>query len=362
MSKKLSDGTVVPSTLSMERPPSARDLLMADYALKVGTVTDIFYPEEKSNISQQNIEYNVMVSDINQQGNVTLRLYRNCLISNPFGMSNNNLTYTLQADNADDGRIEFGSLVLLLCVSGQSSGGAAIIIGGAPHPNGTKYKKDDGQFYDFNFNGINYNINKDGEWTLTFNTPVDKNGKKLDEKAAGTQIKIDKEGKLKLSDNEGQLIELDRVNQKATWSNGADFIVIDKKNKKIELSSSGDLSSKSTKKTEVSSDDNMTISSKKDISAKSDANMQVEAKSNMSQKSGANWQVKANANVTIKAGANVLIEGGTLAQLKGNITMLGAGSVPVAAVGVSICLGTGNAGFPVVSQILTGSATVFVGT
>ena len=234
-------------------------------------------------------------------------------------MSNNNLTFTLQADSASDGRIEYGSLVIVLCISGQSSGGQAIIVGGVSHPEGPTYKKDDGQFYDFNFNGINYNINKDGEWTLTFNSPVDKKGKKLDEKVAGTQIKIDKTGKIKISDNEGQFFELDRVAQKATWGNGAESIIIDKKNKKLELASSGEMSAKSTKKMSETSDDEISMTAKKDLSATSEANLKLESKSNMSMKSGAQWEVKATGNVMVKAGGNAIIEGGNLAQIKGNL-------------------------------------------
>lgn len=362
MSKKLSDNSVVPSTLSMRPHMDAKQQVMGNYSLKMGMVTDIFYPDEDKNLSKKFIEYNVMCSEINENGNVTMTVYRNCTVQNMFGMSNNNLTYTLQADKSEDGRMEFGSLAMLLCISGQATNGQAVIVSGFSHPDNPKYKKADGQFYDFNFNGINYNINKDGEMTITFNSPLDKKKNKKNEKAAGTQLKIDKEGRIKISDNEGQFWQLDRVDQKSTWSNGAESIIIDKKNKQVQLISSGEMSQTSKQKMSMASDDDLIMSSKKDTALTADANMKLESKSNMNQKSGGNWEVKATGNVMINAGANIIATAGNVAQLQGTINLIGAGSVPVAAVGVSLTIGIGNLGAPVVSTIVTGSSTVFVGT
>ena len=362
MSKRLNDGTILPSNLSLTGLTTGRQLFSEDFSLKVGVVTEIIYPDDKASLSKKVIEYNVVTSDVNKNGNVNLGTYRNCIFNNRFGMSNNNETYTLQADQSDDAKATFASIVMLLCISGQSSGGQAVIIGGLSHPNGPAYTSANGQFYDFNFNGINYNINKDGEWTLTFNSPIDKDGNQANKDAAGTKVKIDKDGRLSISDNAGQSFTLDRAAQNATWTNGNDSIIIDQKNKKVAITSSGEFNLASQKATSINSSDAISISSKQDTSISSGANLNTESKGNFGQKSGGNWEVNASGNVNVKAGGNVMIQGGAQAQMKAAINMIGDGSVPVAAVGVSMVIGVGNIGSPVVSQILTGSSTVLVGT
>lgn len=358
--RKKPDGSVIPSTLSTKPLPDARSFLTQNHSLKMGVVTDIIYPEEDKSLSKRFIEYNVMSSEISE-GGTNLTVYRNCTVNNQFGMSNNNSTYTLQAEKAEDGKIEFASLVLIMCISGQSSNGQAVILGGFSHPDNPKHSKADGQFYDFNFNGINYNINKDGEWTVTFNSPLDSKKNKKNPKAAGTAVKIDKEGRVKISDNEGQFWELDRVAQKSTWSNGSEFIIIDKKNKKIEMNSAGEMSSTSTKKMSLTSSDNIEASASKDAKIKAGANVSLEAKSNMNQKSGGNWEVKATGDVNVVAGGAVTLKAPIVA-VQGQITTLGAGGLPVGIAGISICQGIGNLGIPVISTILTGSGTVLAGS
>jgi len=353
MVNKLSDGSVISSNLSMKPLMDAKQQIMGNYSLKVGIVTDILYPDEEKNLSKKFIEYNVMASELQMNGNMNMTVYRNCTVQNAFGMSNNNLTYTLQIDKSEDGRMEFGSLVLLLCISGQSTNGQAVIIGGFSHPDNPKYTKEDGQFYDFNFNGINYNINKDGEWTLTFNSPLDSQKKKANEQASGTQIKIDKDGRIKISDNEGQFWELDRTNKTSTWSN-----------KSISLASSGDVNEQSKGKTNLSSDDNMSLSSQKDVNIAANSNMSLSANSNMNQSTSGSWQVKASGNAQIQAGGNASIQGGAIAELKGTTVLLADGSVPAAGVGISQVIGicSGPGGPLSGGAIITGSSTVLIGS
>jgi hypothetical protein len=357
---KLSDGTIIPSTLSVKPNQTAQSSIFNNFSLKQGVVTDIFYPEDDHNLSKKFIEYNVLVSEVNSNGNVTMSSYRNCTIQNMFGMSNNNCTYTLQADNEDDATMKYGSMALILCMSGQSTNGQAVIVGGYSHTDNPKYSKEDGQFYDFNFNGINYNINKDGEWTLTFNSPIDKDGKKADEKAAGTKIKIDKEGKVSISDNEGQSWSLDRVAKTSTWTNGAESILINKENKSISLTSSGELSASSEKAMSLSSGDALSAISKSDMTVSAGSNLNIDAKSSITAKSGGSWKIQATGSVDVK-GTVITIKADTIAKIQGSITQLGStGALPVALVGMSQCVGVVTIpGTLMTSMIISGSAEVF---
>jgi len=363
MNNILGDGSVIPSNFQQGPAMSAVDQVAMNRVLHIGMVINVIYPENSRSISKQMIEYDVAVTNMDRDNGLNVSTYRNCKLSDRFGAPNNSEVFTLVPGETDGkGGYKNGSIVVLECLGGNSDSGMAIIIGGLFNSVVAKYAEADGQVYEFLFNGIRQKINKDGEWLLQFNSYIDTSGKKANEKAAGTSLFIDKDGRFKLSDNLGQFFQLDREAKTATWSNGADSIVIDQGNKKITMTSSGEMAQSSQKAMSLSSQDALNVSSQQDTSVKSGANLNLESKSNFSQKSGAAWQVKATGDVQVQAGGNVMIQGGAQAQLQAAITMLGAGSVPVAAVGVSMVLGVGNLGLPVVSQILTGSSTVLVGT
>jgi hypothetical protein len=358
---KMSDGTYLQSNLSMKPPASAYKQMRLNVTLKTGTVTKMYYPDDPKNLSGTFIEYDVAVSEQISDGGTTVSTYRNCKMHNPFGASNNSATYTLQPNAQIDDDPTKGAQCLLLCIDGRSDGGQGVIISGLSDEGSPDYTSADGQFYDFNFNGINYNINKDGEWTVTFNSPIDEDGKKANSDAAGTKIKIDKEGRVTISDNEMQSWTIDRVAKTSTWGNGSESVVIDKGNKSISMMSGGEMSQTSQKAMSMSSQDATNITSQKDMTLNSSNNLNVQSSQNMAQKSGAGWTVQATGDVMVQAGGNAMIQASGVAQVQGLTTLLGAGDLPAAAVGISQVLSYLGP-IPIMGQILTGSATVFVGT
>lgn len=364
MSKILSDGTVLTSALSGAPRPKASQVYRMDFGFKRGVVKAIYYPEQKENVSKQFVEYDVIVTDERADGGAATVIYSRCQTMDKFATANNFETFTLQGNTSkDQGRYKQGAQVLLLAINGNAAAAKGVIVGGLSYPAATKPKASDGQFYESQFNGINVKIDKDGQYSLTFNTPIDADRKKKDSKAAGTKMEIFKDGRMKFSDNENQSWEIDRVNQKSTWTNGAESITIDKKNKKIDLVSSGTTSEtiSDSKSVTVSKKDHTVTTSAGSINEKSGKDITREAKGNVQEKSGANWTFEAGGNATIKAGGNVMITAGGVAQLKGVTNLIGDGSVPAAGVGISQCMGIGNLGIPVMSNIITGSATVLIG-
>lgn len=361
--KILSDGSVIQSALSYEQHTRAKEIFRMDFALKKGVVTTIYYPDEEANLSKSFIEYDVVVVEERADGSASTVVYSHCQVMDIFGTANNFSYFTLQPSSSKDKEVyKNGAQVLLLAINGNASGGRGVIIGGLPYPPEKTPSKNDGQFYNWQFNGINIKIDKEGQYSLTFNTPIDVNRKKKDEKAAGTKIEIFKDGKMKLSDNEKQSWEIDRVNQKSVWTNGAESIIIDKKNKKIELISSGEVNEKISKQKTIKTGSDHKIDAGGSIEEQAGKDIKVEAKSNIIEKAGSNWQFEAGGNITIKAGGNVTVQGSGQAQFKGSMNMIGDGSVPAAGVGISQCFGIGNLGAPVMSNIITGSATVFIGS
>lgn len=365
MSKILKDGTVLQSALSGTPRPKAGSIYRMDFGLKRGVVKAVYYPEQKENVSKQFVEYDVIVTEERADGAAATTIYSRCQTLDRFATPNNFETFTLQANTEKDkGRYKQGAQVLLLAINGNATAAKGVIVGGLSYPFQTKPKAADGQFYSWQFNGINVKVDKDGQYSLIFNTPIDVNQKQTDSKAAGTKMEIFKDGRMKFSDNENQSWEIDRVNQKSTWTNGNESITIDKKNKKIDLVSSGTTSETiaDSKTVTVKNKDHTLETTSGNINENSGKDITRGAKGNIMEKAGGNWTFEAGGNATIKSGGNVMIQAGGNAQLKGSINLIGDGSVPAAGVGISQCMGIGNLGIPVISNIITGSATVLIGT
>lgn len=362
MSNTLDDGSVIPSFYTMAPIADAKSMMHSVVTLKSGVVSHIYYPDEDTNISKKSIEYDVVVANSDIRNGLNLSVFRNCKVNNLFGNTNNSLNFTLQPGQKEkSGIVNKGSAVLILCIEGISDAGSAIIIGGLDAPNSKIYKKEDGQFYDFNFNGINYNINKDGELSIKFDSVIDVDGKKANEAASGTILKFDKDGGYTVSDNEGQSFSLSRKDKISTWTNGKESITIDKANKKISLNSSGELDTSSDAKTAISSKDDISASAQKNIDMSAQNDVKVKASGNILNNAGSNMTESIGANWTVNVGGNMILQSSGIAQIQGSLTQIGAGALPIGAVGVSMSVGT-NGGGPMVSVMLTGSTTCLVGT
>lgn len=366
------DGTQIPAMFKSMQPNDALAQRTNSFSLKEGVVTAILYPDNKDNISKREIEYNVAVVEYVPGAGANLQEYRNCRIADMFGTTNNFVNYTLQpsTDNIDSvgGRknkdvFKDGARCTILCLAGVNQAGYAIIIGGVKHGDGKIYSEKDGQFYDFNFNGIQQLINDDGEWIINFSTPIDQDGKKENEKAAGTQIKIDKDGRITLLDNEKQTIKIDREAKNIEISNGGDSITIDKTAKSISLKSGGETKIDAGKDINAKAGGSANLESGGAMKLKSGGILQQESSGMMSIKSGGQWKLQASGNVMVQAGGEISFigSGGPLLKSNGPIATIGAGGVPAAGVGISQCIGVGNLGAPVVSTIITGSSTTFIG-
>lgn len=358
---QLSDGTVIPSNLSANSSFDNKMVLSNNTALKLGYVSKIYYPTDKNNISKSLMEYDVNVVERFGTQSTNSTTYRNCYVNNTFGGINNHTDYTYQPNNEfDDENKNNGDLVLLLCLDGYSTGGNAIIIGGLSRSK-KAYKTEDGQFYDFSFNGVKQKIDKDGQLTIAFTGAEDSKGNKVDANNTGTSLFIDKQGRFSIRDKEAQGIATDVIGKTMTMGNGESNIVIDKGNKSVSQTSSGKFSLDSKEEMKLNSSKTLDLMGKLDVNVESMASVSVRAKQNISFKSDARMQIQAGADITVQAGANVKIEASATAQITGTLTLLGLGTNPVAIAGFSQCLGY-NAGGPMISTIITGSTSVLAGT
>ena len=361
MSNILSDGTVIPSNLSTTNHLDAKSSIMKNVGIKMGYIVDIYYPEHKNNISKTNIEYNVSVTERQGSSSTTTSLYRNCYVNNLFGGINDSINFTHRPNNEyDDIKKNNGDLVLLMCMDGYATGGNNVIIGSLARA--TKlYKEQDGHFYDFSFNGVKWNIDKDGQMTIAFTGAEDNKGQKVDSNNTGTTLFIDKQGRFSIVDKESQGLSIDVVGKSMTLGNGESSIQIDKANKFIKQTSAGKFDFDSKEEMKLNSSKTLDLMSKLDVKIESMASVSIRSKQNATFKSDARMQIQAGADITVQAGANVTIKATATAQITGTLTLLGLGTNPVAIAGFSQCLGY-NAGGPMISTIITGSTSVLAGT
>lgn len=249
MSQLLEDGSVVPSYLSMSQGPgvTAQDLAQNDLRMRVGRIVAVHAPDSKTNVNGKFFEYDVEV-DI---GAGLTKVYPRAVMMDQLGGMADHFEWTPRISQGDSAQIDQGTRVTLLCVNGQA--GRAVIIGGAKH-HGRKTQEDKskGHHLEWEFNGINASIDKDGDLVITHKGATDASGAVTsdDEKTNGTCIKLDKNGDIKLSTgkNATNLIHLDSKNKKIFIDSTEDLVEVHAKGN-INLKSSGVMIGDATDKT-----------------------------------------------------------------------------------------------------------------
>ena len=225
--------------------------------LLMGEVKEIIDPTDAKSLSKKYLEYTVDVQHRSGSGPASTVRFTNCLLVNPFGGIADKIHYTLRADPDDPtGKdvAKTGAKVLLLCVHGSSNN--AFIIGGIREDKGKDEKefpdkKDQHQLF-FEFNGVQLNINNDGELQVRYRGPTAVSGKlKSDEEDAdsatsGATIIFTKEGGIK-----------------AYTKDEKQFIHLDHENKKIDILADEEWHVKVNKKLAFEMDDVMEVSGKK---------------------------------------------------------------------------------------------------
>jgi hypothetical protein len=319
--------------------------------LRVGIVMESYDIDNQKNISKNIPEYTVVTKESNPSGGIDYKKYTNVISLDKFGGIADFFEYRLRPNIAIvdkesnkpsyDFARQNGSLVLLLCLDGFSE--QAIIIGGLPNiidqktQRKTTLTKENALHMEGEYNGINWKVNKDGEFTLTFKSPTDNNGKVINNKYSGTFVKIDKTGSFQAKDKHN-FVKMD--NDKGGISLTTDATQTTNADKNIELTAKADFVVKSNKwNTEIAG------------SATNKA---------------ASWGLEVSGDVNIKASGPIKLDSSLLdvktksVNVQANKITLGVGGAPALILSTKF-IGTGNAGAPVVSSpIGPFSSVVFI--
>jgi len=224
----LRDGSVLPHFLKVDHGAAAqRKIMGGEYALKMGVVSKIYFPEDKQNTNKLVTEYDVLVRDRDHAGNFTISTYRKCVVVDMFGGKGDVVQWTLRPSTDQtkpDPSFHDGSMVIILCMYGDKNN--PYIIGGTRHKQGKAQKAADGHRYEFEFNGWNMEVNKDGECTMTYRSKTDNEGVPADTVAGGSFVKFEKDGSIVINDNKACRIRLDKPTSDITIeTTGRDIVV-----------------------------------------------------------------------------------------------------------------------------------------
>lgn len=236
-------GDVIASCLQYSPPKDATADLNKNFCIYMGQVIAI-YPIGDSSVTEQELQKFVLydVQIIHPDGTQEIIPY--CRASQPlFGGGLNNFLETLQTDPGPDAKKKTLSMkdrrahwVLVAFISGIKNSG--VIIGAMPHANPTavskRPNKAKGVYTEGEIQGLNFSVDNDGAFTLSFNGPRKDDGS-LEGKNGPTVINIDKDGKVKVSTNANQSVAIDRVAKTITITDGENYIKSDQGGGKIQV-------------------------------------------------------------------------------------------------------------------------------
>jgi hypothetical protein len=322
------------------------DILHRNTTLKMGVVLKVLHPKDEDNESQIITEYNVLAIEQDRQFGMNTTLFKNCIVLESFGGIADFFEYKLRATKdpeklkkeAKIDENEEGALVLLLCLDGSSE--KAIIIGSMKNPSReTTLTKDNEKHLEGEYNGINWQINKDGEFTITFKSATDNAGEYADEEAGGTSIKLDKTGSLEYDDGKSNKLKLDKKEEQLDIEVG----------KKINIKAGDEMAIETPK--------NLSISSK-DLVCNASGKAAISSASEMNFEAGGDFKAKG-VQVEISGDSQINLKS-TMINLKGSQISLGEGGMPALTMSLQV-IGVGNLGAPVISTPMSGfSSTVTI--
>jgi len=226
-------GDVIPSFYTARTVDNDGDGL-SNIRLRVGEVQAVFGPKHPLNVSKKRNEYQVFVTH-RANGTIVTKLYEHCFLSDAFGSFADFIRFTLRADPSarrNPVRPGVGAKVLILCINGESQN--PVILSGIPDANRETDPDptEDGHHLEAMFNGVEFNINAQGELLIAYRGATNADGTLadgVDQDAVGTFITLAKDGSVLMSDAKGDnSVLMDRPNSKVVVTTSEYDVVADK--------------------------------------------------------------------------------------------------------------------------------------
>jgi len=324
--------------------------------LRIGIVLEVIEPDDELNKSGQVPEYNVLAIEQDNSNGSTPTQYKNCVSIDAFGgvadyfqMRYRPAKDPKKVKKTGSLKDETGSIVLLLCLDGNAE--KAVILKSMHNPSKpVVLTKDKGIHAEGEYNGVNWQVDKDGALKVTFRSATEDDGTPKDEEAGGTFWTIEKDGSFEFNDGNTESIR------------------VDKTTKKIDVKADDDISSTTKKNFNVTADESMNITLKKDWIAMAEGkaaftisqSFDIEAKGPATLKAQ-QLQVESKSLIQMKAQSLYQLEAGSNAIIKAPQLLLGPSPAQPAILAYDlITLGIGNLGAPVISNLIAGYSTSII--
>lgn len=168
--------------------------------LRTGEVKREVLPNSKESFSGLYREYDVLVEHYGN-GYATHRMYHNCMVMNSLGGVADRSSCGLRVSDKKDYVLGNGSKVLLMCIEGNDA--RAVILGGLQQHKDTSA----GVHFDWEFNGVNFQVFDDGSWSVVNKGKTDNNGamdSRADKEGAGTTVKVGANGDFVVTTGNGK--------------------------------------------------------------------------------------------------------------------------------------------------------------
>ena len=238
---RVKGGGTVSSYFNMESRKTGDDVYDEGMRFVHGQLEKIHFTDDQSNVSKKFVEYDVSVRDA-KGGQTVFKNVRS--VSSMFGYNDFDETILEPNDVAFSGKLnpsnffgnKNGAVVTLAFLDGAKD--KPMIMGALDHPKKIGATRADGIRKKGEFRGLAWEINKLGEFSITYNGSRKPDGKLERADTGPTKIKIDKDGVLTITDKEAQKIEMNRKTKTISFSNGI-TITIDGKNDKFKVLTKG---------------------------------------------------------------------------------------------------------------------------
>jgi hypothetical protein len=197
--------------IDVNRSPSGVDLRYSENNLRIGQVSNIYHTDSDQNYSKQYVEYEVTLFRTNANKTNTPVTVR-CVTVDLFGSVADKMSFTPRKSTAFSSGNAFsnvGSMVLVLCVDSDLHQG--VIVGGYPNNNLPTLKQNLGHHLSFEFNGVRFNIDKDGQVAVKRRGPTNDDGAVVSgqETNGGATVLMTSDGSVSIQSGNGNEVKVD---------------------------------------------------------------------------------------------------------------------------------------------------------
>ena len=191
--------------------PNGIDLRYAENELRLGQVSEVYSPTDSGNRSKRFYEYDVLLFVANKNTTASTKMVR-ALAMDTFGSVADSVSYTFRkttAKNVPSLKFNKGSRVLVLCVNSDIH--QSVIIGGYPNNNIVPPQEDLGHHLSFEFNGVQFNIDKDGQVAIKRRGATNDDGTVISgqEENGGATVLMTTDGSVSIQSGNGNHVKVD---------------------------------------------------------------------------------------------------------------------------------------------------------